>query len=498
MKRCVIAFILLLLSLIACQSTSTPENQVAVATASPQVTTISPTSTPSPTNTPTETPTPTSTPIPTATSTPTATLVPTMEGPIAGIPQVPKELLEGIQSPRIRVLLNFQQRPYALVLDDAGNPVIIGERDTKTQNWKWEKDVGLGDLARQLGMTFGIAYHNLDQFRKAYSAQERALMAREASLLGTEDQIMWSRVEPQKEGIYDLSGLYAMSSLAQAQGLQIRAQNVIWSNDFFPKWLTDEIDLTRKALEKDPTNQALRNAIRERFIQLLKNRITNLLGRYKGDVAEWIVVNESLPPDPSTERAYNFWEAFIGSDYIDIAFQTAREADPNAVLILNEWRNDYYSDRFVFLDELYNLAQGLKARNIPVDGVGIQFHVSMKDGRVAKEAFKPSFRKFAQLGLKIYITELDVFDVLDKNDWGREAQVYDEIVRACLEINAEFNKPVCASVTVWGLKDDDTWYQFVMPKQAGYPLLFTSALEKKPAYFAIRKAFLDAIMSMQK
>jgi endo-1,4-beta-xylanase len=199
--------------------------------------------------------------------------------------------------------------------------------------------------------------------------------------------------------------------------------------------------------------------------------------RYRGDIAEWDVVNEPIAPDGSLEQTV--WRRFIGPEYIEQALRTARAADPNARLFINDFGVEGPGPK---LEGLVRLARDLVARGVPLDGIGLQTHTHLL-GYVDEATLTRTMRRFTRLGLEVQITEMDVatsslLDVAQLDRLQRQAQAYAAAARACNAI------ALCTRMTTWGITDAVSWLN---PGEAG--LLFDGGYQPKPAYSAVRAAF---------
>ena len=216
-------------------------------------------------------------------------------------------------------------------------------------------------------------------------------------------------------------------------------------------------------------------------MEILKNHITKVVGHYKGKVAEWDVVNECLDDDQTTVRtnpdSYDLresvWMRAIGEDFIDSAFVFAHRADPDALLYLNDY--DVEMQGKAKSVAFYNLALRLKNSGIPIHGVGLQCHFSVGD--VDSVRLENTIRRFGEAGLKCIITELDMgtpsTSATDLEEQARNYRVITDIV---------LNNDNCPNMVIWGLKDNDSW------RSGSNPLLYTSGLVRKPAWYAVRSA----------
>ena len=207
----------------------------------------------------------------------------------------------------------------------------------------------------------------------------------------------------------------------------------------------------------------------------MQNHISNVVGHWKGQVAEWDVCNEVLDDDQSIVRtdpngfklrAASIWN-YAGTDYVEKAFRMAHEADPNAELILNDYGAEFKGNAKA--EAFYNLAKYLKEKGAPITGVGLQCHLDA--GNVDIQKLKATFDRFNAIGLKCVITELDLG--MDNSETARAQQAKDYYNIAKTAMEAEN----CDELMIWGLTDGMTW------RNGRYPLLFDADLNMKDAYY---------------
>jgi endo-1,4-beta-xylanase len=240
---------------------------------------------------------------------------------------------------------------------------------------------------------------------------------------------------------------------------------------------------------------------REVLIQRMKDHIFAVVGRYKGRVNGWDVVNEALEDDGSYRQSK--WYNIIGEDFIELAFQFAHEADPDAEL----YYNDYSLNKPTKREGAVRLIQMLKEKNIKIDGIGMQAHYRFD---FSPEPFEASIASFSETGLKVMITELDLSvlpwvsksasaNITDRADYREkydpytaglpdsvasvQAGIYKDIFMVLLKHNE-----VISRVTFWGTNDGDSWKNdFPVKGRTDYPLLFDRDYQPKPAYYEIIK-----------
>src|SRR5438067_1774180 len=232
---------------------------------------------------------------------------------------------------------------------------------------------------------------NANLFREDESF--RKLLAEQYSIVVPENCLKWNILRPTAE-TYNFADADSLVAFAEAHNMKVRGHNFVW-HEALPGWFAG-------AVNKDNAQK------------FLVDHIKNVGGRYKGKIHSWDVVNEAIwIPDgrPDGLRSSSPWFQMLGSGYIDLAFRTAREADPTALLTYNDYGIEYDND-----DEgkkrtaVLALLRRMKADKVPLDALGIQSHLHA----VSKDGFSGGVRELIHgakvLGLQVFITELDVND----------------------------------------------------------------------------------------
>lgn len=207
---------------------------------------------------------------------------------------------------------------------------------------------------------------------------------------------------------------------------------------------------------------------------ILQNHINNVATHYKGQVYSWDVVNEAVadgsPSFPSNYLKPTVWYPAL-PNYIDLAFQWARTADPGARLFYNEYGAEGGGAKS---EAVYQMLQSMKQRKIPVDGVGLQYHVSLGYAPNINDVVS-NIKRLVALGLEVHITELDVSfsggSGGEQAELEKQATIYGQVLDACLSI------PNCTSFITWGFTDKYTWLG-----SNNQPLLFDVNYQPKPAF----------------
>jgi endo-1,4-beta-xylanase len=311
-----------------------------------------------------------------------------------------------------------------------------------------------------------------------------ALVKREFNTISPENVLKWVIVHPQPNQ-YDFAPADKYVAFGERNGMFIIGHTLVWHSQV-PAWVF-----------KDDQGQPL---TRDALLARMKDHINTVVGRYKGRIKGWDVVNEALNEDGTLRETP--WMKIIGPDYIAKAFQFAHEADPAAELYYNDYNLDYAAKR----DGAVRLIKSLLDQGIPVKAIGSQEHLKLTTPSAA--AVDSAIKAFAALGVHVNMTELDI-DLLPPATRNTGADVsmragpapnlnpyaaglpdsmqvklahrYEDLFRVYLA-----NKDAIDRVTFWGVTDGDSWLNgWPVPGRTSYPLLFDRQLGKKPAYDAV-------------
>jgi endo-1,4-beta-xylanase len=203
------------------------------------------------------------------------------------------------------------------------------------------------------------------------------------------------------------------------------------------------------------------------------------VGHFKGKIYAWDVVNEALGDDGT--RRSSTWSA-IGTNYIEEAFKAARAADPAALLFYNDYNLEFPGAK---QDAAFALLQDLKGKGL-VDGVGFESHFQVNTGGggvPSQSTMSASIARFAALGLKVHLTELDIRipATAGSTETNAQAAGYTGVVAACRAI------PACEAIVIWGLDDGDSWIPGTFPGY-GSATLFDASFNKKATYTAVKSS----------
>ncbi|KQY46216.1 endo-1,4-beta-xylanase [Cellulomonas sp. Root137] len=264
---------------------------------------------------------------------------------------------------------------------------------------------------------------------------------REFNMITAENEMKMDATEP-SQNQFSYGNGDRIVSWARQNGKQVRGHALAWHSQQ-PGWM------------QNMSGTSLRNA--------MLNHVTQVATHYKGQIYAWDVVNEAFADGSSGGRRDSNLQR-TGNDWIEAAFRAARAADPAAKLCYNDYNTDNWSHAKT--QGVYNMVRDFKSRGVPIDCVGFQAHFN--SGNPVPSNYDTTLRNFAALGVDVQITELDI-----EGSGSSQAQQYQGVVQACLSVSR------CTGITVWGVRDSDSW------RASGTPLLFDGSGNKKAAYTSV-------------
>ena len=314
-----------------------------------------------------------------------------------------------------------------------------------------------------------------------------ALIQSQFNTISPENVLKWEIVHPQPDTYnFDMSDKYV--DFGVKNHMFVIGHNLVWHSQV-PKWV----------FQDDKGNPLTRDAL----LQRMHDHIAKVVGRYKGKINGWDVVNEALNEDGTLRQSQ--WMKIIGPDYLQKAFEFAHEADPSAEL----YYNDYSLENPAKLQGAVKLVQELQAKGVHITGVGSQEHNHMDWPTV--QQVNDMIEAFAKLGVKVMMTELDI-DVLPEANQSHSADVSmsaaadpklnpypnglpDDVQQALTKRWADLFSAYAAHcgtverVTFWGVTDKDSWKNnWPIRGRTNYPLPFDRDGKPKPAVKAVIEA----------
>ncbi|HEV7453735.1 MAG TPA: endo-1,4-beta-xylanase [Candidatus Saccharimonadales bacterium] len=272
--------------------------------------------------------------------------------------------------------------------------------------------------------------------------------------LTTENAMKWQFIEPQ-QGVFDFKEGDALVQLAKRHDMKVQGHTLVFG-EANPAWV--------------------RNLPAGQLEAAMTNHIKKTLTHFKGNVYSWDVVNEPFSDDQWDQFRTNIWYNAMGESYISKAFTTAHDADPGALLFMNEYGIEEDGDRW---NAFLALVTKLKAGGVPIDGVGFQSHVYQSSDKIDPAVLRKHIQQLAAIGVKSRVSEMDVY-----SDDGQSVQAsqYSAIFQACLD------EPGCISWTTWGISDR---YDYFIDDdgsiQQGNDFLWNDKMKPTPAFGAVQK-----------
>ena len=324
--------------------------------------------------------------------------------------------------------------------------------------------------------------------------EELALLIGEFNCITAENSMKMQYMQPE-EGVFNFKSSDALLHLADKAGMEVVGHALVWHHQV-PHWIF-----------KDKKGEQVS---REVLIQRMKDHIFNVMGRYKGKIKYWDVVNEAVDLRYEGGQQVAFlrespWYKIIGEDYIELAYRFAHEADPDALLLYN----DYSMTDLVKTQFVADMVKDLKDKGIPIHGVGMQGHWHLewptsKDLRKALDILSEVDVKVSvsELDLRVLphpkdtemgadirlnikrLQELDPYtNGIPKNILKKQAKKYASLFKVFLEYSDLIER-----VSFWGVVDHYSWLRdWPVKGRTVYPALFDRNYSPKPAYFAIRE-----------
>ncbi|MBN1567826.1 MAG: endo-1,4-beta-xylanase [Acidobacteria bacterium] len=317
-----------------------------------------------------------------------------------------------------------------------------------------------------------------------------ALVKKHFNTITPENHMKWEMIHPRPDAGpagYNFENADKYVQFGEKNGMFIIGHCLVWHSQ------------VPRSVFQDAEGKSIERAA---LLERMREHIHTVVGRYKGRVHGWDVVNEALNEDGTLRKSP--WLNIIGEDYIARAFEYAHEADPQAELYYNDYNLEYEAKR----NGAIELVKKLLQQGIKITAIGTQSHDKLD--RPTAQQHDETLQAFKQLGVKVVVTELDV-DLLPAVTRQPTADVSmrarataasnpytaglpDEMQKALAKRYAEIfavflkHKDVITRVTFWGVTDRDSWLNnFPAPGRTNYPLLFDRENNPKPAFDAVMR-----------
>ncbi|MEO1670617.1 MAG: endo-1,4-beta-xylanase [Cyanobacteria bacterium J06631_2] len=374
----------------------------------------------------------------------------------------------------------------------AHQPRLFSSLESEQLDRLRQSDLSLKEKAQGKGLVYGT-FPEANHEQVAQDQEFQSQLIRECQLIAAGD--VWGGIYPNSLATTNFQNIDYFRQFALDHQLLFKLDAAVW-HEFLPVWLMEKF--------KDRQTSATEIA------NILRTMVQGVGQRYPGAYA-WSVVNEVINTDDGRDDGfrdtqisdsmkgdkYPSWLHFLGTDFVELAFEAAAEVAPQTTLIYNDFGLEYDNPRDAKKRlALLKMLERLKAKGTPVHALGIQGHLNAS---LNQQFNPPKYRQFlrdvADLGLKIQVTELDVAD-----NWlptSLDLPARDRLVAEAYYnfLSVVLDEPAVDTIVTWGLSDRYTWLSWFAPREDGTavrPLPFDDQLNRKLAWSAIAQAFEDA------
>lgn len=328
----------------------------------------------------------------------------------------------------------------------------------------------LREIAASKGLLFGSAVSDRQLHRPDFTP----LLINQCSILVAENQMKWRATHPEPDR-FDFTQADNFMNFAESNHLLGRGHNLCW-HEHNPEWLDSTLTSQNAA-------------------GILTNHIRTVAGRYKGRIHSWDVVNEAIRPEHHNHHdlTTSIWLKTIGEGYLDLAYRTAAEADPSALLTYNDF--DIETDEPAQEKKrqaILALLHRMRKKGTPLQALGVQAHLRTYAGLPTFNGLHKFLKQIDKLNLQVFVTELDVDDSSLPADIPERDRLVAEYYKSFLTNILRHNS--VKAVLTWCLSDRDSWLQGFRPRKDHLPqrpLPFDADLQPKPAFFALRDSLVS-------
>ena len=313
-------------------------------------------------------------------------------------------------------------------------------------------------------------------------AAYRRTLAEQYNIVVAENSMKWAGLRPGPD-TYFWDEADAFVQFAEQHGMAIRGHNLCW-HEALPSWFSSTVNKANAE-------------------QYLTAHIRTVMGRYKGKIRAWDVVNEAIDPKDGQPGGFRNgpWYKLLGPRFLDLAFHTAREADPHALLTYNDYGLETDApDESAKRDAIQKLVERMCGAGVPIDAVGVQSHLSAASAGQIGDGLSRFVSHMESMGLKVFITELDVNDDgIAADDVATREKLVAEIYRNY--VGRMLDHAAVTDVLTWGTSDRWSWlnakgasaekFRPKHPKREEVCLPFDDSYQPLPAFYALRDG-LDA------
>lgn len=326
----------------------------------------------------------------------------------------------------------------------------------------------LRELALAKSLFFGSAVSDSQLHRPEFTP----LLVDQCSILVPENAMKWRATHPEQDR-FDFTQADNFMNFVESTHLVARGHNLCW-HEHNPPWLDSTI-------------------ISQNAASLLTNHIRAVVSRYKGRIHSWDVVNEAIDPSQKNRHGLrnSLWLQNVGEDYLDLAFRTAAETDPSALLTYNDYDIETDSpSQSAKREAVLDMLRRLTKKGVPIQALGLQSHLRTNEGTPTFNGLAKFLKEIEKLNLQVFVTELDVDDEFMPADIAERDRQVAALYRSYLDAVLPHNS--VKAVLTWCLSDRDSWLQGFRPRKDGLPqrpLPFDANLDPKAAFLVLRDVF---------
>ncbi|MFK7738365.1 MAG: endo-1,4-beta-xylanase, partial [Pirellulaceae bacterium] len=326
--------------------------------------------------------------------------------------------------------------------------------------------------------------------RVLQNAEDAALIGKHFQILTPENCMKPQGIHPQ-EAEWNFGPSDAFADFARENNLEMVGHCLVWAKDD----RTDEWMMT----------EAEKPVSREKILQRIESHVATVVSRYADVASHWDVVNEAIGDSDEGLLRDSVYSRTAGMDFIVTAFKTARENDPDALLIYNDYNGHKPGKR----EKLLELLTKLKEAGAPVDAYGMQGHFELGDNSLSE--LRDTFEALRKLGIQVVVSELDI-DVVKRGRWwadggkyrnelktfdpyreGMPPEIEKQMVAQYVELFKLFHeyRDIIARVSFWNLHDGQSWLNYFPWNRVNHPLLFDRRRETKAAFDAVYELLMN-------
>ncbi|KAH7308815.1 putative endo-1,4-beta-xylanase C [Rhexocercosporidium sp. MPI-PUGE-AT-0058] len=325
--------------------------------------------------------------------------------------------------------------PLQAIRDIDWEKELLGRSDENLEPRQARSEKSLDAIFKSLGkLYFGTcADSNL-----LNNAQNAAILKADFGQLTPENSGKWDSVEGSR-GNFNFGGLDTLVNWAVTNKKIIRGHTTVWHSQL-PGWVSNIKD-------------------KSTLTSVIQTHVSTEIGRYAGKILQWDVVNEMF--DENGGLRSSVFSNVLGEDFVRIAFEAARKADPACKLYINDYNTVEKGSNYGKTTGMIKYVKKWIAAGVPIDGIGAQAHLMAGEAKNVPA----SFAALCAAAPECALTEIDIVNASPSE--------YVQTIKACVDIKN------CVGATVWGVRDSDSW------RASSNPLLFNSQYQTKPAYSAL-------------